>query len=156
MTTQFQIPANATILDLPQGVPLSGQEPIETVQNGQSVQVSAAAIAALGGGGSGGGGTEIISFGATVSNPYLILPTDGKVLFNKSIGAPSFAQAGLSSLANGSVLIKDLKGDASSNPITVNFTSGELCDGQASVVIDTDYGWVTINPMLGGGSWYQS
>lgn len=54
------------------------------------------------------------------------------------------------------ILIKDTTGNAFTNNIDINFTGGEEVDGQSSLVIDQDYGWVTINPILGGGGWYQS
>jgi hypothetical protein len=102
--------------------------------------------------------TEVITAGATFSSPYLILTTDGKILFNKTVGAPSYTQAPLaaSMLITSAILIKDLKGDAATNNITVVFTSGELCDGLSQVVISNNYGWVRVNPTPGGGSWFQS
>jgi len=56
------------------------------------------------------------------------------------------------------ILIKDLKGDAATNPITINFTGGELCDGLTSgqISIQNPYGWVTIAPVPGASAWYMS
>ena len=59
-------------------------------------------------------------------------------------------------LFKGPILIKDFKGDANTNNIALTFTGGELCDGQATVTIDTNSGWVTINPNPSGGGWYLS
>lgn len=101
--------------------------------------------------------TVIITSGATLVSPYSILTTTARILLNKTAGSPSYLVAPLAAgVISPSVLIKDFKGDAFTNNITVTFTGGELCDGQSQVVIDSAYGWATINPTPGGGSWYQS
>ena len=104
--------------------------------------------------------TELITAGATFASPYSIETTDTRILFNKTLVTPSFAVAPLAStmLYEQPVLLKDLKGNAGdgTNTITISFTGGELCDGQSTLVINSSYGWVTINPTPGGGSWYQS
>jgi hypothetical protein len=53
------------------------------------------------------------------------------------------------------VYIKDLKGDADVNNIRISFTSGELCDGDSTITIANEYGWVTLNPLSGDGAWYR-
>lgn len=100
--------------------------------------------------------TEFITAGATLVTPYNVLTTDTRILFNKIIGSPSYSVLPLASTMTygGGVLFKDLKGDASTNNITISFTSGELCDGLSQIIINNDYGWVTVNPVPGGGSWY--
>ena len=102
--------------------------------------------------------TTVITSGATVGSPYAIETTDTRILFNKTLASASYAVAPLAAdLAYGqSILIKDFKGDAATNTITVTFTGGELCDGLSTVTIDNAYGWLTINPTPGGGSWYLS
>lgn len=100
--------------------------------------------------------TEIVTAGST----YDVKTTDTRVLVNKTLGSATtitFPTA-LSMQYPYGVLVKDLKGDADSNNITINFTGGELCDGQGSgvIVINNPYGWVTITPVPGASAWYMS
>jgi len=100
--------------------------------------------------------TEILTSGST----YNVLPTDTRILVNKTLGSPTsiiFPPA-LSMQYPYGILIKDLKGDAATNPITINFTGGELCDGLTSgqISIQNPYGWVTIAPVPGASAWYMS
>lgn len=100
----------------------------------------------------------VITAGATLASPYAILTTATAILFNKTIASASYAVAPVAStmVYPFPVLIKDLKGDADANPIRITFTSGELCDGLTELTIANPYGWLTINPVPGGGAWYQS
>ena len=100
--------------------------------------------------------TTTITAGATLGSPYNVLTTDTRILFNKTIASDSYAILPLS----GSlfyplpILFKDLKGDASTHPITITFSGGQLCDGLSSVLIANSYGWLTVNPIPGGSGWY--
>lgn len=102
--------------------------------------------------------TTVITAGATNVSPYDVATTDTRILFNKTLASDSFALLPIaSSMAYPyGILFKDVKGDADVNPITMTFSGGELCDGQASVTIENAFGWVTINPVPGGGAWFQS
>jgi hypothetical protein len=102
--------------------------------------------------------TEIITAGATSIGPYMVQPTDTRILFNKTLSSPSFAVMPLANdmLYSQPVFFKDFKGDAFTDNITITFSSGELCDGESQVVINNAYGWTTINPYPGGGAWYLS
>lgn len=93
----------------------------------------------------------IITSGATIGSPYAVLSTDTRVLFNKAVGAASYALLATSSTYPVSILFKDLKGDAATNNITIEFSGGELCDGQPTVVINTNYGFVSLTPLAAGG-----
>lgn len=146
----------------PVPTPLTGTELMWMVQPGNAAQgilynvtvdviaVFAAAFPFL--------NTTIITAGATNVSPYLVATTDTRILFNKTLGSASFAVLPTaSSMAFPfGILFKDLKGDAATNPITITFSGGQLCDGQSSVVIDNAFGWVTINPVPGGGAWFQT
>lgn len=101
--------------------------------------------------------TEIIS-GATLVSPYFILPTDTRILFNKTVASASYAVAPLaaSMAAPFPLFIKDFKGNADTYPIQISFSGGELCDGLSTITISNPYGWVTITPSPSGGSWYMS
>ena len=143
-------------------IALTGTEVMEIVSpgnaaNGNNYQVTLNILAAFFAASS-GITTELITAGATLSSPYVIATTDTRILFNKTVSSTSYAVAPLAStmLFSAGVLIKDLKGDAATNNITVIFMGGELCDGASSVVIDTAYGWGTITPVPGGGAWYQA
>lgn len=102
--------------------------------------------------------TETITAGATSTGPYMVEPTDTRILFNKTIGSASFAVLPKAStmIYPAGIIFKDIKGDAVTDPITITFSNGELCDGLTQVVIDIAYAWVTINPLVGGGGWYMT
>jgi hypothetical protein len=142
--------------------PLTGGEVQEIVSpgnaaQGNTYQVSTATLAAfyssfpfL--------NTELITAGATSISPYLVQATDTRILFKKTISSASYAVCPLASAMEygQSVFFKDLRGDAATHNITVSFTGGELCDGLSQMLITGPYGWISITPAPGGGSWYQS
>lgn len=47
----------------------------------------------------------------------------------------------------GTLQIKDVRGDALTNPTTINAFSGELIDGSTSAVINTNYGGLLLAPI---------
>lgn len=96
--------------------------------------------------------------GATLADPYDVLITNNRILFNKTIGAPSYTvlPASETMLYPFPLLFKDLKGDADVNPITISFSGGQLCDGLDHLTIENPYGWFTVNPIPGGGGWFQT
>jgi hypothetical protein len=97
-----------------------------------------------------------VTFGATSGSPYPVLTNQSRVLFDKTSGSASYALCPLSAtITTQDILFKDLKGDANTNNITIEFTSGETCDGLSSLVVNNNYGWVKIAPIPGGGGWYQ-
>jgi hypothetical protein len=93
---------------------------------------------------------EIITAGAS----YNALTTDTQIFVNKSIGSATgiLLPSASSMLYPDAILIKDAKGDANTPNITITFTGGQLCDGQASVVIDNNFGYVWITPAPGIGA----
>ena len=140
-------------------LPLTGGEVMEIVspgnaQFGDNFQVTTAVLGAFF---VGILVIDKITSGATLSSPYPVPASDNVVLFDKTIGSASYATMGLSASQTGlaSVLIKDMKGDAGTNNITISFTGGELCDGMTSVVLSNPYAWARIAPYPGGGGWYQ-
>lgn len=94
----------------------------------------------------------------TSGSSYNVVADAGRVLVNKTIGSATSIVLPLaaSMTFQTGVLVKDLKGDAVSNNITITFTGGELCDGQSSIVLSNAYAWTTVNPKPGGGGWYQT
>lgn len=95
----------------------------------------------------------IITSGATSISPYDVVTTTSRVLFNKTVGAASYAVLGLARNQPLPVLFKDIKGDAGSNPITITMSGGETADGLTSVTINNPYGGIWFNP-LAAGNWY--
>jgi len=97
--------------------------------------------------------TEITS-GAS----YNALTTDTTILVLKTIGSATsivVPTAGSMQYPFG-IFIKDAKGDAGTNPITVTFSGGQNCDGLTSMSISNAYGWLKIVPLPGGTGWYES
>lgn len=92
--------------------------------------------------------TEVV-----VGTVYNVLPSDTRILVKKTIGSATSIVFGLSQAQPLPVLVKDLKGDADVNPITITFTGGQLADGLSTVTINTPYGGYWINPLAEGG-WY--
>lgn len=87
----------------------------------------------------------IVTSGAT----YNSVATDVRILVNKTVGSATTIALLAGSSYNQPVLIKDLKGDADVNPITVTFPG--TIDGTASpITINTEYGWIWMNPLSGG------
>ena len=141
-------------------LPLTGGEVQEIVSPGNanagnSFQVTTAVLAAFYAAFS-FLNTETITAGATLASPYDVETTDTRILFNKTIGSASYAllPAAASMAYPFPVLFKDLKGDAATNNITINFTGGQRCDGLTQLVISNAYGWVEVNPVPGGTAWY--
>jgi hypothetical protein len=98
---------------------------------------------------------EVITTGATIGSPYTLASNETEVWILKTIASPTFILAPLANtMTSGDVLIKDWAGNADVNPITINFSGSQLCDGQASVVINNQYGWVrlTVGPTVGVGA----
>lgn len=92
----------------------------------------------------------IITSGAS----YNSVASDNRILVNKTIGsATSIVLLGGASYLQ-PVLVKDLKLDADTHPITVTFASGTM-DGLSSVVINNPGGYFWFNP-LANGNFYDA
>jgi hypothetical protein len=77
---------------------------------------------------------------------------DDLIIVNKSVGsATQVVMVPSASRTRGSVQIKDGKGDANVNNITIVFSGGELADGLAAVPIRTSFGSVSLAPNTSGG-----
>ena len=93
-----------------------------------------------------GSSPTIITSGAS----YTVLSTDSRILVNKTIGSATSIVFPVASAIGYSVLVKDLKGDAFTNNITITFTGGQRADGLSSVPISTNYGAYWFTPKSGG------
>lgn len=113
-------------------------------------------IAIGGGGGGGGGGGAIVPTTVTSAGTYNPLSTDTYLLINRITPAAGSVRLPLaSSRAGVPMVIKDMAGDGLAHNTTVLFTGGETCDGQASIVINTNYGGFKFAP-LPAGNWTVS
>ena len=97
----------------------------------------------------------IITSGATPGVPYVPTIFETRILFNKTIGAASGVNIGGAVARNNRpIMIRDIKGDADVNNITVTFTG--TADGIASpIVINQPFAGYIFNP-LPNGNWYLS
>lgn len=121
-----------------------------TETEGNSYQVSLDTLATFFTAASVGSPTFVIS-GAT----YNSVATDTRILVNKTVGSATSVVLLASASYSFPVLVKDLKGDADSNPITITFSGGQTMDGLASVIISNPYGYFWFNPLTAGG-WYDA
>ncbi len=105
----------------------------------------------------------VLLFGAQFSSPTIItsgatynsVATDTRILVNKTIGSATSVVLLSSTSYLQPLLVKDLKGDADSNPITVTFNGTQKMDGLSSVVISNPFGYFWFNPLASGG-WYDA
>lgn len=91
----------------------------------------------------------------TVGDPYIVQPTDSRIYVNKTTPGPTYILMPLASTMFTEPLVRDVVGtvDDAGNGITINFTSGEVADGNASVPITSPYGGYFIRPISSLGSW---
>lgn len=75
----------------------------------------------------------------TAAGTYAALTTDCVIVINKTVGAATTVNLSSTLQTGRVVIIKDGKGDANSNNITVQ-GNGKNIDGAASTVISTNYG----------------
>lgn len=82
---------------------------------------------------------------SSAQSPYNVIPTDliltvntstGPVTINMPSGAARFAD----------LEIKDVSGNASTNPISIVMTGGQTADGLNPYLIDGNYGGVPLKP----------
>jgi hypothetical protein len=119
------------------------------VLNGVNYKITIAQLALIVGSGSSAALT-IITSGAS----YNSVQTDTRILVNKTVGSPTTVALLAGSSYFQPVLVKDLKGDAGTNNITVTFPG--TFDGIASpLTISTNYGWIWLNP-LPTGNFYDA
>lgn len=72
----------------------------------------------------------------------LAITQPGLYFIQKSVGSATAVQ--LATALTGVVTVKDAKGDANTNPITITIAGGLDIDGAASAVISLPYGWVSL------------
>ena len=148
--------SNIPITSLPLAIGLTADDQFVIVQGGTTKRVPLSTISSFINP-SESGVTVIITAGATLANPYTVTAGVGRVLVDKTVGAATYIDLSIASTYGGvPVLIKDIKGDAATNNITINFSGGELVDGLSQLVLSTNYAWVQVTPFPLGGGWYLS
>lgn len=135
MTNVIQIPQLPTVSSVALDAAL------EAVQAGVSVQINVAQILGL---------ITSFSFGAlpfrvvTSNADSNFLATDTVLLINKTVGGATSVVLPASPLLSATytrvIVIKDMKGDAGTNNITLDAGSGSLINGQQTLVMDANYG----------------
>ena len=89
---------------------------------------------------------KVITSGAS----YNSINTDTRILIDKTVGSATSVVLLPGADYGQPILVKDAKGDADVNPITITFSGGELMDGLTEVVINTPYGFYWFNPLPDG------
>ena len=127
--------ANVKISDMTPGTALAGTELLEMTQSGATASTTPAAIKtyALGS----GNVVQTVRV-ITAAGAITVTTADYVVVVNKTVGAASAVAlpAGATGLT---FVIKDGKGDAGANNITISPAAGTI-DGAATNVIATNYG----------------
>lgn len=83
---------------------------------------------------------------------YASVATDTRILSDLSVaGAVNVTMLASSSYTQ-PILVKDVTGTLSAgNPLTITFSGSQKLDGQSSVVLNTAYQWIWLNPLAAGG-----
>lgn len=76
----------------------------------------------------------------TTSSNYIVLPNDYYIVVKKVTGSASTVNLPVNPIIGKTYIIKDGKGDASINNITVLSTGGVTIDGATSKIINANYG----------------
>lgn len=88
----------------------------------------------------------------TAAGAITVTRDDNTIFVNKSVGAATTVNLPAKPIPGRRLFIKDAKGDANVNNITITPASGNI-DGSASLVINTAYGYATI--AYNGTQWYR-
>lgn len=142
------------IPDLPAAGTLTGAEFIPGIQNGLTVRMTATQFI----------NAVLLSVTAqrtvTAAGPVTVLVSDFQVLLNKTVGEatvvnlPSAALVVSGAYNYAPKIIKDLKGDAGTNNITLTPAVGETIDGQATMPMGGNYASATLWPLANGTGWF--
>ena len=91
----------------------------------------------------------------TAAGTYNVAATDTVVLINKTVSAAASVQLPtIASRFGVPIVVKDFKGDAAGNNITILPSGAETIEGAANKVITTNYGRFKLVPIAGQTKWY--
>jgi len=90
----------------------------------------------------------------TAAGAITVSGTDDVILVNKNVGAATSVTLPINPQKNRTVAVKDYKGDAGTNNITVTAPLSGTIDNSASNVISSNYGWRTYRAVGNGNNWY--
>ena len=95
------------------------------------------------------------AFGAlteiTASGTIEVAASEAGVAINKTTGSATTVQLPAAAARNGlPCIVKDMKGDANTNNITVEPNGSDTIDGASADVINVNYGARTYRPVAGG------
>ncbi len=104
-------------------------------------------------------GSALITSGAfcltptiiTAAGPVSVAATDSIIMLNKTVGAATIVTLPSLQKVGRVLIIKDLKGDANINQITVLASGGETIDGLAGFVISQTFQSITL--IYNGSGW---
>ena len=135
------------ITQLPAVASAAANAAIEAVQAGVSVQIALAQIIAL------IPVTQVPTAGlpcrVVLSNATsTLLPTDTGLLINKTIAGPTSVSLP-TPVFQKLVFVKDMKGDAGTNNITLDAGGGNLINGQQTLVMNGNWGTTMLIGMSG-------
>ena len=117
---------------------------------GNSYQVSLATLATFFGS---FGTPTIVKTGTT----YASIATDTRILMDLTVAAPFTITMLASSSYTQPILIKDITGNVDgTNTLTVNFSGGQLADGESTIVLTNAYAGFWLNPLATGGFYITS
>jgi hypothetical protein len=131
-------------------VPVPAQKVVKVYDSVTGVYNTVPLSVLPGGGGGGGGGfnitvvTSLAGYNATVNDDLILVE-------RVTGGSTTVTLVASVTRLRGPVYIKDGKGDADVNHITVLFNGTEKCDGLSSVGIVTQFGVLALAPNPAGG-----
>lgn len=100
-----------------------------------------------------GGGTYQIK---TTAGGVTVAVRDTLILVNKTVGQATAVTLPASSTKVGPVIVKDLKGDAETNNITVDVDGGGTIDGAASKILRSNYECRRFDPIPDNSGYFIS
>lgn len=88
----------------------------------------------------------------TAESSHAVTANEQIVMVRQAVAGPTAIVLPATAVTGRVVRVKDAKGDAATNNITVSVTGGALIEGQANFVINTNYGKQSF--VFGGAAWF--